>query len=714
MSTTSTIGPAGARTAPAGGHEPALPVPLDAAVPPAARPADLAVAGALLGVVALLPLPAPVRAVFLAGFVGSAPGSAILSWVSVPIRARAGVIPVLGMSAMTIITLGAMWSYRWHPTGILTTTVVAVLVSSGLCYRKNGWPERIRPTASWRTIRVGPSVLMSIGALAIWGASLPGLPGVDASLYGLLFSGTGPMLAVAILITALGFVVAIRARNLPAAVFALGTAIVVSRVTTTVATDIPLYDWTYKHIAVVDYILSHNLIPPSGTDIYAKWPAFFVTSAWFCDVTGIDPMVLAHLSAPVVHVLIALTVYSAARVVYTGRRVAITAAFVVELVNWVGQDYFSPQAWTLVLAFGLLVLLLASRECRSAGILAIVPFVAIVPSHQLTPFWLLLTTGLLVVTRRARPWWVVPAMGAVAGGYLLLNLQAVLPYGLLSGSSPVQNAASNFGNVVGSPAKSFTSAVCRSLSAAVFLSSAAAAWWLRRRGKTVLALCILAFSPILLLLGQSYGGEAIFRVFLYGLLGFGLLLAPALVSAIDRSRLGVLGASAWLGTVAVAGLHAYVALWPMIVQSREQLTVMNAITAAAEPGVRIMMMHPGGMPTRVAEPYAALTLRDPDFDQPMGFTLDTDKKSFPDQKALNDLEWAVDQRPFDVYILFSKQSDTAVTYYNEYRSDAVADFQEYLSTSPRWKLVYRHGDTVVFRHTGSGVDKWTWLPPRTS
>ena len=126
------------------------------------------------------------------------------------------------------------------------------------------------------------------------------------------------------------------------------------------------------------------------------------------------------------------------------------------------------------------------------------------------------------------------------------------------------------------------------------------------------------------------------------------------------------------------------------------------------------MMHPGGMPTRVAEPYAALTLRDPDFDQPMGFTLDTDKKSFPDQKALNDLEWAVDQRPFDVYILFSKQSDTAVTYYNEYRSDAVADFQEYLSTSPRWKLVYRHGDTVVFRHTGSGVDKWTWLPPRTS
>ncbi len=685
------------------------------------RPADLAAVGALLGAAALLPVPAAVRGLFLAGFVAIAPGSAILSWVAIPPRARAGVVPVLGMSVTTIVTIAAMWSYRWHPQGILVVGIVAVGLSSVLWYRRNSWPtlripEIRRPATVPRSRWANPSVAMSGAALVMWAASLPALPGADAGLYGLLFSGSGPVLAVAIVVTALAFVSAIRSAHLPAAVLALATAIVVSRVTTTVATEMPLYDWTYKHIAVVDYILIHGLIQPNGTDIYAQWPAFFVTSAWFCDVSGLSPTTIAHVFAPVVHILIALTVFSAARVCSWSRRVALTAAFVVELVNWVGQDYFSPQAWTLILAFGLMVLLLASRETPAAGALAIIPFVAVVPSHQLTPFWVLLTTGLLVVTRRARPWWALVAMVVVAVGYLLLNLQAVLPYGLLSGGSPVQNASSNFSRFDSSVAKWFTSVVCRSLSVAVVASAVGAAWWLRRRGRPILAPCILAFSPLLLLLGQSYGGEAIFRVYLYGLIGCGLLIAPVLVRALDHAGPGrrsapALAASLWLSVAGVAGLHAYVALWPMVVESREQITVMNAITAAAEPGVRIMMLHPGGMPARVGEPYAELTLRDPDFDNPLSFNLTGEKATFPTDEQLGALEWALDQRPFDIYVVFSEQSRKAIRYYNEYRSEAIPEFQSYLSTAPGWTLVYRNGETVVFRHDGSGIEKWKWMPP---
>ncbi len=685
------------------------------------RPADLAALGALLGLVALLPLPSAIRALLVAGFVAVAPGAAILSWVAIPVRARVGVIPVLGMSVTTIVTIGAMWSYRWDPRGILTVGVVAVALSSVLWYRRNSWPrlrafEIRRPTVSLHSVRVQPSMAMSAAALVVWAASQPWLAGVDASLYGLLFTGSGPMLAIAIVVTALAFGLAIRSGQLPAAVFALGTAIVVSRVTTTVATELPLYDWTYKHIAVVDYILTHDLIPPNGTDIYTQWPAFFVTFAWFCDVTGVNPVVIAHISAPVVHVLIALTVFSAARVAKLSRRVALTAAFVVEIVNWVGQDYFSPQAWTLVLAFGLLVLLMTSRESRAAGVLAIIPFAAMVPSHQLSPFWVLLTTGMLVMTKRAKPWWAAMAMAIIAGGYLLLNLQAVLPYGLLSGGSPVQNASSNFGDVDSSPAKWFASAVCRSLSVVVVVSALGAAWWLRRRGRPVLTLSVLAFAPFLLLLGQSYGGEAIFRVYLYGLLGCGLLIAPVLVWAIDRPRAGgisrpAIAATTWLAATALMGLQAYTALWPMIVQTREQIDVMGLITKVAEPGVRIMMVHPGGMPARVGEPYAALTLRDPDFDNPLSFNLYGEKATFPTEEQLGALEWALDQRPYDTYVVFSQQSRNAIGYYNEYRPEAVSEFQDYLSTATGWTLVYRNGETVVFRHQGSGREKWLWFPP---
>lgn len=689
------------------------------------RPADLAVGGATLGLIALIPLPPWLSALFLAGFIAIAPGAAILSWIDFPSRGRPGVILALGMSVMTIVAIGAMWSYRWAPNGILVVCVVAVLGSSILWYRRNGWPApRAVPSLGQRLVRVArphpirptPSVVISVIAILVWAASVPGLSGIDASLYGLLFSGTGPMVGVAIMLTTVSFALAIRARQLPAAVLALGSAITVSRATTFVATEVPLYDWTYKHIAVVDYIQQHGLIMPPGTDIYTKWPSFFVTVAWFCDVTGLNPTTLAHVWAPIIHILIAVSVYSAARIFGLSPRVALTAAFVIEIVNWVAQDYLSPQSWTLIMSFGLLTLLIASRESRSAGILAILPFVAIVPSHQLTPYWLMLTTGLLILAKRVRPWWVLLVMAAVAGGYLLMNLEAVAPYGFSLGASPVKNAESNLGDVVGSPAKWFTSAVCRSVSATVFLSALAAAWWLRKRGRPVLVPCILAFSPLLMLLGLSYGGEAIFRVYLYSLLGLGLLIAPLLVWALDRPRrrriaLPAAAATCWMAVVALASLNSFVALWPFVYETTHQVELMKKITAAAKPGTRIMMVHAGGMPTRIGEQYALQTLKFPDFDKPISLNLGGTRDEFPSEQQLQDLESNVEQHPFDTYVIFSEQSRRAVDYYRNYRPEGVVEFQEYLANSPNWQTLYHNGENIIFRHAGSGKEWWKWVAP---
>lgn len=693
------------------------PVPVPRTFRRTTRPADLAAMGALAGYLALLPLPSPVRALFVIAFIALGPGAAVLTWVDIPVRARLSTLPVLGMSIMTIATIGAMWSYRWNPFGILVIGTLAVTASSVLWYTKNSWPttKSLRAqrttlmTAQWRAGVRGPAVLLTVAALAIWAVSLPWLPGVDANNMGLLFSGSGPALAVAIAVCTAAFLIAIRRRQLVAAAGALGAAIVISRLTTALATEMPLYDWTYKHIAVVDYILVHGLIQPNGTDIYAQWPAFFVFSAWFCDVTGLSPITMAHVFAPVVHILIALTVFSAARVLRYSRRTALVACYVVEIVNWVGQDYFSPQAWTLILAYGLLVLLLASTASRNAGILAIVPFAAMVPSHQLTPFWLLLTASLLVLTKRARPWWAVGVMIIIAGTYLALNFAAVAPYGILSGGSPVSNATSNF-EVAGSSVEKFlTSGVCRGISVLVLASALASALWLRRRKQPALAAALLAFSPLALLLGQSYGGEAIFRVFLYGLLGCGLLIAPALMSGISgfaaaaRPRLRRAAVWCWMTICAVAGLHAYVALWPMIIETRAQVSYMEQLTTDIEPGTRVIMMHPGGMPTRVNDDYAMLTLEDPYFDQPLSHDLTGEKATFPTPDQLGAFQWAVENHQFPTYVLFSEQSRKAVEYYNEYPQDALPRFQQFLAGGRDWEEIHRDGETVVFYHPGSGA-----------
>lgn len=680
------------------------------------RPADLAAAGAVAGVLALTGLPDELRAISLLVFIAIGPGSAVLTWVRIPRRAMLSTVPVLGAAITTLIAMAAMWSYRWSPPEILWVQIVAIGASSAYWYHRNRataptatrrlrWRQIAAPAPAGRSVvRTHLSLLLSAAAVAIWLAAIPGLPGVEASYYGLLFSGTGPLLAVCIVLCAWALLVAVRDRRVLPAAVAVGAAILVSRVTTVVATEVPLYDWTYKHLAVVDYILVNGRIAPDGTDIYAQWSAFFVMFAWFSEVTGLAPITIAHVFAPIIHVLIALAVYCAARVLGRSRRTALTAAFLAEVFNWVGQDYFSPQAWSLTLAFGMIVLLLASPRSRASGVLAIVVFAATVPTHQLTPFWAVGVACLLCVVRRARPWWISVVMVMIAGSYLLLNLEAVLPYGMFSGSSVVSNATSNVVSS-GMPAKDFTSAVVRALSLAVVATAFFGAIWLWRRKRPMIGLSIVAFSSFGLLLGQNYGGEAIFRVYLYSLLGCAILIAPAVVGAVDRSRVTRAIAVLGLSGVSLAGLHGYVALWPMVLETRAQVDLMDYITTDADLRTRLVMMRLGGMPTRLNADYADVVYFNPYFDETIAYdlwdgqnpNLPELKKNFPAADDIAVLDENATREAYMAYVMFSEQSNKALRYYGDYRPEAIEILQGALRNSPNWTVFYEDGATLVFR-----------------
>ncbi|MGB3353522.1 MAG: hypothetical protein WBB00_12220 [Mycobacterium sp.] len=684
------------------------------------RMADLAAVGAVAGVVALMNLPAGVRAISLAAFIAIGPGAAVLTWVRIPRRALLSTVPVLGAAIITLVAITAMWSYRWSPPDVLWVQVMAVAGSSAYWYYRTGssvldgarlWRMRtISGAADKSFVRRHLSLFLSGLAVALWVFAVPGLPGVEASYYGLLFSGSGPLLAVCIVLCSAALLVAVRNRQLLPAAGAVVAAIVVARVTTVAATEVPLYDWTYKHLAVVDYIMLNGRITPDGTDIYAQWSAFFVTWAWFCDITGIEPITVAHFFAPVMHVLIALAVYTAARVIGRSRRTAVTAAFIAEITNWVAQDYFAPQAWALVLSFGMLALLLASPHSPACGVLSIVVFAATVPTHQLTPFWAVAVACLLCLFKRARPRWIALAMAAIACAYLLLNLEAVLPYGLLSGGTPISNATSNI-LTSGLPAKDFTSAVVRGLSVTVVLTALGCAFWMWRRKKPMFALGIVAFSSFGLLLGQSYGGEAIFRVYLYSLLGCAILIAPAVVGAVDgvggRVRRVLARTVAVLGLtgVSLAGLHGYVALWPMVFETRAQIDLMEELTVDADPRTRLVMLRLGGLPTRLNADYAELTLHNPYFDEPVSYDLwdgrDPNlpelKASFPSEEDLKTLNDNATRDAYMAYVMFSEQSNKAVRYYGDYRPEAIDIVQDALHASPNWTVFYEDGETLVFR-----------------
>ena len=94
------------------------------------RLADAALVAAVCGLMGLIPLPSPVRAVLVAAFVFVGPGAAITTWVHLPRRLLPAAAVTLSMSATTIVAIGAMWSYRWNPTGILVVGALAVAASS--------------------------------------------------------------------------------------------------------------------------------------------------------------------------------------------------------------------------------------------------------------------------------------------------------------------------------------------------------------------------------------------------------------------------------------------------------------------------------------------------------------------------------------------------------------------------------------------------------
>ncbi len=699
---------------------------------PSIRFADLAVLAAIAALAALLPLPAPIRAALLTFTVFTGPGSAILTWIYIPPRARLGAVPILSLASFTLVTMAAMWGYQWSPRWITAIVALVQVGSAVLWYRKysewpdaHAWQEWARHTFSRDSIRGRILLTRSILwdreflrhnvagivlalAVVLWLPALPGLKTAGYSQFGLLTAGTGPILIVCMALVVGAFLTAIRRNQLRIAVAAIAVAIIVQRLTVTLVTDVPVYEWTYKHVAVTEFILAFGALPPNGIDIYAQWPGFFVVTAWFSQATGFGILSLAHVFTPMIHVLTAVFIFSIARILKFRRRVAVTAVMLGELVNWVGQDYYAPQALGFVLAVGFLVLLLASVQLRVAGFLAILPFAALVPTHQLTPYWLFAVTGVLLVTRRVKPWWLMFPLAFILFGYLYPRLSIVAPYGLLSGFDPVENAASNV-QAPGILGKQVTSLMCRALSAGVFglaLMSVVYAW---RTKKTFWAPMVMAFGSIGLLAGQSYGGEAIFRVYLYAIPGCVLLIAPMLLAALDadpsaaRSTAGKVGARlavacAAVGTVGAAtfGLQGYFGLWPMIIENRAQVDQTRELVAEAPAGSTFTMLYPAGFPIRSTAKYVAQAEANELFDAPFNYYGPEYMLEFPTAEQLEDFEWQASQRDVPAYVILTRQSLEAMKYYGFMQDGAAETFERWLRWNPAWSVKFQDADTIVF------------------
>lgn len=321
------------------------------------------------------------------------------------------------------------------------------------------------------------------------------------------------------------------------------------------------YSWSWKHIGIIDFIQRHGGVDRSIAFLgaYHNWPGFFWLFARLSTWLHYGPIEIANAArffsvvSNIAYVFLLRTIY---RRFSTDDRLVNAAIWVFVCANWVGQDYFSPQA--VAYGFYLLILLLClgplmpadetalsalgrrigrlrqrignvlpmkpapSPLLRVGAVIAVsLAMLFVAASHQLTPLILVFSLcSLAVVTPLGF------ALPVLAG--------LILVYWVLYPASPftavyLPGEVAQLGQTVSDLTETLvdTSAVDPGVAVVVWAGRALTGGvvllaWLGlvrrlRLGARDGVICALLVAPILTLGATSYGGEAVFRIFFFAL-----------------------------------------------------------------------------------------------------------------------------------------------------------------------------------------------------
>ncbi len=359
----------------------------------------------------------------------------------------------------------------------------------------------------------------------------------------------------------------------------------------------------YTHVGFMDYIQRTGQIL-EGYDARFSWPAFFAAAAMFSTASGLDSDTLLRWTPMILHLsyLLALAAL-VSRFMTDPRRRALTLLLFV-LFNWVGQDYFAPQAFAFLLYLVLmavvavlmvepttrargfaLVAQLLLRDSRPSpiadpfagssgvrlGLVAalLVVFSGIVVGHQLTPVFAILSIGVLTVLGFNRSWALCVLLAVLFLAYVFWGAADYWQGHLENMFGGIGDLSSSFRQNFGSRLPAATSTPERAVvigarvAMVALISGFGLIGLIRNRSRRLVAPAVLTATPLVMLALQSYGGEAVLRAYLFAL-PFACILAayairleppPAGRSSARRTRLA---ATVGVGAIGCAVLLTFV------------------------------------------------------------------------------------------------------------------------------------------------------------
>jgi hypothetical protein len=554
--------------------------------------------------------------------------------------------------------------------------------------------------------------------------------------------------ALAVLIV--GFALALGSSPLPERVLALHTVVLILIVhgTPVISYGTLRYAWAWKHVGIVDYIQRHGSVDPAigFLTAYHNWPGFFALSALYTQLAGFTSALSFAAWAPVFFNLLSL----GALVVLFGtltndRRRVWLAAWWFVAANWVGQDYFSPQAFAYFLFLVVVAICVAwfrvpastfevrgwrplpagrsarwfaelmgrsdadaswhedaGRSERIALVLLVVLVTAtIASSHQLTPLMLVLALSALVLFRRLslRSLPVLVAVisvgwvGLFSVGFLRGNLYWIAA----SFGTVTENASSTLINLASaSPDQQVVARVDRMLTLGVWVLGGLGMLRIARRGHPDLSATVLALAAFGALGMTSYGSEILFRVYLFSL-PFFVLLATGIVfpDAWSGRRWPAAAAQVLMSALLIAGfLVAYYGKERQNYFSKDEVGAAEYLYRTAPPGSLLVAgvnNYPWAFTHYEDYTYVALSELAPH-----------DRKNAIAKPAESVSAIASRDAVPCAYVILTSSQEAAVDMTGLMPKGSLDAISRGLSASSRFRLMLRNPSAVVF---GTAVGK---------
>jgi O-antigen/teichoic acid export membrane protein len=601
-------------------------------------------------------------------------------------------------------------------------------------------PEVMREPRKWDVILDLVLYIIPLGAFLLWYHSLQGINVRQMNDLGLI-SVFPPALIGALAAITVGFCFVIRhpKRRYPALILYFGLLIFMLYGVNMLIEEMPRFAVVYRHEGYTEFIMRTGAVDPT-LDAYFSWPGFFSLNAFITKIAGYPDILNYAVWSPVFYNAFYFgPLYMLFTSFTKNKRIVYLSIWFFYLANWIGQDYFSPQGLNFFLYLVMIAILVkwfkvsATDEPKPLGprlrkipllagihswltapdplttpiqpqqrraliVCIIVIFAFVVFSHQLTPFFTILSVSALVIFRRTRLWWLPLLMIVMATAWILLMTQTYLAghMGQAFGgfhlfSSFSQNVTSR---VAGNPQHTFIARLRIYMSVLVWGCALLSAFIRWRRGYRDATVVLLALTPFPFFIIQPYGGEMLLRSYLFSLPSMVFLMAALFYSIPPLKKDSWrLVASVWLCLILLGGFfYTRYGNENMDYMTKDEVNGVNYLYSIA-PRNALLLGGWDGAPWQQKdyEKYQLVTLDNPDL---------FEAASKEDVNAI--IKYLRSHSRGSVYMLFTRSEKTTFNSMSGLPPGSLDEIEEKIAASGDFNLVYRNPDVQIYQFVGAG------------